>query len=117
MIQAIAADGSSFDVQIEPGYPTNLDDPKFFSRQIIGHLFDRTTRWWKRNIYGAVYGTQTQRLGPNHYTGITIKPDCGRPARLPIRCSLERRWLAQRLLLARHTPGRIFAILPGREQA
>ena len=66
-IQAIAANGSSFDVQIETGYPTNLDDPKYFSPQIIGHLFDSTTRWWKRNVYGDVYGTRTQRLGPNTF--------------------------------------------------
>jgi uncharacterized protein (TIGR03437 family) len=67
VIQAVAADGSSFDVQIEKGYPTNLDDPKFFTAQIVGHLFDSATRWWKRNVYGDVYGTKTQRLGPDTF--------------------------------------------------
>ena len=67
VIQAIAADGSSFDVQIELGYPTNLDDPKYFTPQIIGHLFDSKTRWWKRNVYGDIYGSQTQRLGPSTF--------------------------------------------------
>jgi len=71
VIQAIAADGSSFDVQIEKGYPTNLDDPKYFTAQIIGHLFDSTTRWWKRNVYGDIYGTGTQRLGPDSFRVFT----------------------------------------------
>src|SRR5579864_9241402 len=44
VIRAVAADGSSRDIQIEKGYPTNLDEPKYFSPQIIGHLFDSTTR-------------------------------------------------------------------------
>jgi hypothetical protein len=44
VIRAVAADGSSLDVQIEQGYPTNLDDPKYFTPQIIGHLFDSSTR-------------------------------------------------------------------------
>jgi len=67
VIRAVAADGSSLDVQIEQGYPTNLDDPKYFTRQIIGHLFDPVTRWWKPNVRGDIYGTQTQRLGPNTF--------------------------------------------------
>ncbi|HLW76359.1 MAG TPA: hypothetical protein VKS01_05225, partial [Bryobacteraceae bacterium] len=67
VIQAIAADGSSMDVQIEQGYPTNLDDATYFSPQIVGHLFDSTTRWWKRNVYGDIYGTMTQRLGPSSF--------------------------------------------------
>lgn len=67
VIQAVAADHSSLDVQIEAGYPTNLDDPKYFTPQIIGHLFDSATRWWKHNVYGDVYGTKTQRLGPNTF--------------------------------------------------
>jgi len=72
VIQAIAADGSSFDVQIEPGYPTNLDDPKYYSAQLIGHLFDSTTRWWKRNVIsGDVVATKTQRLSPNSFRVFT----------------------------------------------
>ncbi len=71
VIQAVAADGSSFDVQIEKGYPTNLDDPKYFSAQILGHLFDSTTRWWKRNVFGDILGTRTQRLGPDSFRVFT----------------------------------------------
>jgi hypothetical protein len=71
VIQAVAADGSSLDVQIERGYPTNLDDPKYFTAQIIGHLFDSTTRWWKRNVYGDISGTKTQRLGPDSFRVFT----------------------------------------------
>jgi uncharacterized protein (TIGR03437 family) len=66
-IRAIATDGSSLDVQIEKGYPTNLDDPKYFTAKIIGHLFDSTTRLWKRNVDGDIYGTKTQRLGPDSF--------------------------------------------------
>jgi hypothetical protein len=71
VIRAIATDGSSLDVQIEKGYPTNLDDPKYFTSQIIGHLFDSTTRWWKRNVVGDIYGTSTQRLGPDSFRVFT----------------------------------------------
>jgi uncharacterized protein (TIGR03437 family) len=71
VIRAVASDGSSFDIQIEKGYPTNLDDPKYFTSQIIGHLFDRTTRWWKRNVYGDIYGSKTQRLGPDTFRVFT----------------------------------------------
>jgi len=67
VVQAIASDLTSIDVQIEKGYPTNLDDTRYFSAQIIGHLFDRTTRWWKRGVYGDVYGKTTQRLGPDTF--------------------------------------------------
>ena len=67
VIRAVATDGTSLDVQIEHGYPTNLDDPKYFTPQIIGHLFDPVTRWWKPNVGGDIYGTQTQRLGPDTF--------------------------------------------------
>jgi uncharacterized protein (TIGR03437 family) len=67
VIRAVAADGSSLDIQIEKGYPTNLDDPKYFIPQIIGHLFDSVTRSWKRNVFGDVYGSKTQRLGPDTF--------------------------------------------------
>ncbi len=71
VIRAVAADSSSLDVQIEKGYPTNLDDPKYFTPQIIGHLFDSTTRLWKRNVDGDIFGTKTQRLGPNTFRVFT----------------------------------------------
>jgi uncharacterized protein (TIGR03437 family) len=67
VIRAVAADGSSLDVQIEKGYPTNLDDPKYFTPQIIGHLFDSTTRLWKRNVAGDIYGNKTQRLASDTF--------------------------------------------------
>jgi len=67
VIRAVAADGSSRDIQIEKGYPTNLDEPKYFSPQIIGHLFDSTTRLWKRNVAGDIYGNKTQRLASDTF--------------------------------------------------
>ncbi|HEV2448329.1 MAG TPA: hypothetical protein VGS58_20495, partial [Candidatus Sulfopaludibacter sp.] len=77
VIRAVAADGSSLDVQIEPGYPANLDDPKYFTPQIIGHLFDPVTRWWKPDVGGDIYGTQTQRLGPDTFRIFTNDPGGG----------------------------------------
>jgi uncharacterized protein (TIGR03437 family) len=71
VIQAVAADGSSLDVKIETGYPTNLDDPRYFTPQLIGHLFDSTTRSWKRNVDGDIYGTKTQRLGTDTFRVFT----------------------------------------------
>lgn len=71
VIQAVAPDGTSIDIQIEKGYPTNLDDPKYFTPQIIGHLFDPVTRWWKPNVGGDIYGTQTQRLSPDTFRVFT----------------------------------------------
>jgi hypothetical protein len=67
VVQAVASDGSSFDVQIEQGYPTNLDDSKYFSPGLAGHLFDSATRLWKRNVYDDFYGTSTQRLGTDTF--------------------------------------------------
>ena len=77
-IRAVAANGSSLDVQIEKGYPANLDDPKYFAPQIIGHLFDSTTRSWKRNVQGDIFGTKTQRLGPDSFRVFTDSLGGGR---------------------------------------
>jgi hypothetical protein len=52
VIKAVAGDGSSFDIQIEKGYPTNLDDPKYFTSQIIGHLFDSDALVEKKCLWG-----------------------------------------------------------------
>ncbi len=71
VVRAVASDASSIDIQIEQGYPTNLDDPKYFTPNIAGHLFDSTTRWWKRNANGDLYGTATQRLGTDTFRVFT----------------------------------------------
>jgi hypothetical protein len=63
----VAADGSSLHLRIEKGYPANLDDPTHFTPQLIGHLFDSKTRWWKRNVDGDIFGTMTRRLGPDTF--------------------------------------------------
>jgi len=67
VIQAVASDRSSLDIQIDAGYPTNLDDPKYFSPNLVGNVVDSATRWWKRNTWGDFYGTGTQRLGTNTF--------------------------------------------------
>jgi uncharacterized protein (TIGR03437 family) len=67
VVRAVAADDSYVDVQIEKGYPTNLDDSKYYLPQLIGHLFDGQTRWWKPNVVGDIYGTKTQRLATDTF--------------------------------------------------
>jgi hypothetical protein len=49
VVQAMASDRLSIDIPIEQGYPTNLDI-RDISRRISARIFDRTTRWWKRNV-------------------------------------------------------------------
>ncbi|HEY2016070.1 MAG TPA: hypothetical protein VGH38_21355, partial [Bryobacteraceae bacterium] len=67
VVRAVATDGSYLDVQVEKGYPTNLDDTRYFAAQLTGHLFDSATRWWKRNVYGDVAGMRTQRLSTDTF--------------------------------------------------
>ena len=54
--------GSSYVVRVEKGYPTNLDDARYFPAHAIGYLFDAKTRWWKPGTYD-LYGTAIERLG------------------------------------------------------
>lgn len=67
VIRAVAADRSYLDVQIEAGYPANLDDPKYFSPRLFGHLFDRATRLWKRTAQGDISGLRTERLSADTF--------------------------------------------------
>lgn len=46
-IEAIAADGKSFDLRIAKGYPANFDDPNYFLPNTTGYIFDPATRQWK----------------------------------------------------------------------
>jgi Periplasmic copper-binding protein (NosD) len=76
VIEAVAADGSYVDVQIEPGYP-DLDNSKYFP-WIYGNLFDSATRQWKRNVNGDIFGPDppgsqgaAQRLSPNTFRAFT----------------------------------------------
>ena len=58
--------GATYVVQIEKGYPTNLDDARYFPAQPIAYLFDQKTRWWKPGTYD-LYGTAIARLGQDRF--------------------------------------------------
>jgi len=58
--------GSSYVVRIEKGYPTNLDDARYFPAHPIGYLFDAKTRWWKPGTYD-LYGRAIERLGQDRF--------------------------------------------------
>jgi hypothetical protein len=45
VVQVMASDRPSIDIQIERGYPTNLDDPRYFSTNLGARIFDSATRW------------------------------------------------------------------------
>ena len=66
VVESTDRGGASYIVQIEIGYPTNLDDPKYFPTLPIGYLFDSQTRWWKPGAYD-LYGTGIKRLGPDRF--------------------------------------------------
>ena len=61
-IAAIAPDRKSFELQIDAGYPTTLDEPKAFNARTTYYIFDRVTRRLKNNTYD--YGNAgVKRLG------------------------------------------------------
>jgi hypothetical protein len=66
VVESTDRGGASYVVRIEKGYPTNLDDPRYFPTQPIGYLFDPQTRWWKPGAYD-LYGTGIKRLGPDRF--------------------------------------------------
>lgn len=63
-IEAIAADGSWYDVRIDKGYPVNLEDRSYFPSHPTGYLFDRRTRWWKADAYD-LNAKRVERLQPD----------------------------------------------------
>jgi len=66
VIESTDRGGASYIIRIEKGYPTNLDDPKYFPTLPIAYLFDSQTRWWKPGAYD-LYGTGIKRLGPDRF--------------------------------------------------
>jgi hypothetical protein len=63
-VENIAPDGGWYDIRIDKGYPTDFDNPTYFSGETVGYLFDRKTRWWKTGTYDLVW-TRLRRLGPD----------------------------------------------------
>ncbi len=65
-IAAIAPDRKSFELQIDAGYPTTLDDPQAFDARTTYYIFDRVTRRLKNGTYD--YGDSgVTRLGPDRF--------------------------------------------------
>ncbi len=63
-VEAIAPDGSWYDVSIDTGYPTELEDRRFFPSHPTGYLFDHNTRWWKPAAYD-LDASRVERLQPS----------------------------------------------------
>lgn len=65
-LEAIAPDGTWYDIRIDKGYPSNLDDPKYFPAAAFGNLFDPRTRSLKPGTYD-LNGTRIQRKGADRF--------------------------------------------------
>jgi hypothetical protein len=66
VIAAIAPDGAWFDVHIEAGYPTNLDNGTYFSPNLMAHIFDAKSRMVKPKTYD-LYAEKIQRTGAGRF--------------------------------------------------
>ena len=61
-IASIAPDRSWYTFQVDAGYPTNLDDTKYFPSAPVGCLFDARTRRLKAGAYD-IGAAKIERLG------------------------------------------------------
>ena len=74
VIERIAPDGLSYDVQIDRGYPANLDDARYFpARGGMAHLFDPKSRLLKPKTF-ELYGERVQRLGAGRFRAYWSRP-------------------------------------------
>ena len=65
-ISAIAPDRKSLEVTLDAGYPTNMDDAKFFAANGVWYLFDRATRRLK-NGSPDFRGTGVEKLASDRF--------------------------------------------------
>lgn len=74
-IETVALDGKSLDIRIMPGYPSDLDDARYYGErgQIIANIFDADTRLWRRDV-ADVYGTEFVQLEPDLFRLIMASP-------------------------------------------
>jgi hypothetical protein len=72
-VTAIAPDGSFYDVQIDRGYPVDLDDPRYFPATPVGYLFDPTTRHWKPGTYD-LNASRVEKLAADRFRFYWDKP-------------------------------------------
>ena len=66
VVEAIAPSGAWYDIAIEKGYPSNLDDPAYFPANAVAYLFDPKSRWWRPGTYD-LNGQRIERRGPGHF--------------------------------------------------
>ncbi len=63
---AVDPEHHSYALEIDPGYPDTLDDPRHFPPQPTGYVFDPATRLLKRGI-PDLHSTSVQRLAPGRF--------------------------------------------------
>lgn len=61
-IEHMAQDGKWYDIRIDQGYPTYLDDPKYFPKELSGYIIDRKTLNFKKGT-DDMYSAKVERLG------------------------------------------------------
>ena len=66
-VVAISPDGLSYDIKIDKGYPTNVDDPLYFKANPIGYLFDPKTRSWKQGAPDLYATGSPQKLSADTF--------------------------------------------------
>ncbi len=76
-IESIAADGMSYDIQIDKGYP-QLDDPGHFDDEIVAYVFDPITRVWKTGARDV--NAHFERTGPGRFRLHMEKPSGPSPS-------------------------------------
>jgi hypothetical protein len=77
-VVAVGSAGNSLDVKIDAGYPADLDDPRFFPREMVGYILDPATRRWKAGSHD-VYGRRSERLGEGLFRIHTSRAQSGEP--------------------------------------
>jgi hypothetical protein len=73
VVTAVAADGLSYVVQLDHGYPSDLDNPAHFPAHPIAYLFDRQTRLLKPGTYD-LYGARAERIGRGRFRVFWNRP-------------------------------------------
>jgi len=66
VIEGIGWTGKWYDIRIEKGYPTNLDNPRYFSVHTLAHLFDPQSRLLKAKAYD-LSSERIQRSGQDRF--------------------------------------------------
>jgi len=66
-VVAISPDGLSYDIKIDKGYPTNVDDSRYFRDNPIGYLFNPKTRSWKQGAPDLYATGSPQKLSEDTF--------------------------------------------------